>query len=605
MILAVRIHNFRSIVKMAKGEFYPNNLNIIVGNNDMGKSNLLKALNLFFNDQTDIGKPFRFEDDFSFYAQTGKGKAKEILIELILQPPFAKAKQVIWKKTWRQEQETAFEDEYKYVDNSEIGKSNTRQWLNKLIFEYVPAVKGQTYFSHLMGKLHDVLNKVYEEKFKRDSGRFIEGIQESTTGITENLDKLLGIKNKIQIPSEFKTLFSTLDFGAEIDGKTLLLSKRGDGIKARHIPIILKYIADQERSLSKQGFTKPDVIWGFEEPENNLEMSKAFDLADTFLEYSKDIQIFINTHSPAFYSLKNKDIKNTNIYLMKSENGISTLVLINDDTNKVLDEQMGIIHYITPYIEEKNEEIIRLNSAISELEKIKDKTTCIVLTEDENVNLCQLIFEMQGFDMTTTQFVSYAGRSNLLAALQSCEIEIANKPNLTNIIFHRDRDVFEGDEPDRERVEKKIKNLNSKNKVKYHLFITENYDLEAYFLNPEHICSISNKFTMEQVMIFIDEATKEVETTSLDKLYERIKYIREGYEERKEVIKFSYSRYIEKMKSQYESNPVRYRYGKTVLGVLIGKLQKGSGKVNIEQRSDKIIIPELTEIAENIQQNQT
>ena len=258
----------------------------------------------------------------------------------------------------------------------------------------------------------------------------------------------MGIKNKIQIPSEFKTLFSTLDFGTEKDGKTFLLSKRGDGIKARHIPIILKYIADQEKSLSKQGFTKPDIIWGFEEPENNLEMSKAFELADTFLDYSKDIQIFINTHSPAFYSLRNKNSKNTNVYLMKSENGISKIVQLKDDAKSVLDEQMGIIHYITPFIEEKNQQIVKLQLTVIELEKTKNNTKCIVLTEDEDTKYCQLIFEMQGFDPSTTEFIPYAGRTNLFVAMQSCEVKLSDKPNLTNIIFHRDSDIYNNDEPD-------------------------------------------------------------------------------------------------------------------------------------------------------------
>jgi energy-coupling factor transporter ATP-binding protein EcfA2 len=599
MIVSVRIQNFRSIVKMTKEDFTPNNLNIIVGNNDMGKSNLLKALNLFFNNQTDLDKPYRFEDDFSFYAQTGKGKAKEILIELVLQPPFANTKQVVWKKTWRQEQNTAFENEYKYIDKTDIGKSNTRQWLNKLIFEYVPAVKGQTYFSHLMGKLHDVLNKVYENKFKTDSSKFIEGIQDATTNITDNLEKLLGIKNKIQIPSEFKTLFSTLDFGFEKDGKTFLLSKRGDGIKARHIPIILKYIADQEKSLSKQGFTKPDIIWGFEEPENNLEMSKAFELANTFLDYSKDIQIFINTHSPAFYSLRNNN-NNTNVYLMKSDKGISQIVQLKDNAVSVLDEQMGIIHYITPFIEEKNQQILKLQQAIIEFEKIKSNTKCIVLTEDKDTKYCQLIFEMQGFDTSTTEYVSYAGRTNLLAAMQSCEVKLSDKPNLTNIIFHRDRDIYDNDEEDKERVAKKLANLNKANKIKYDLFLTENYDLEAYLLNAEHIVAISSKYSLEDVKRFIEEATTETEDKSLDKLYEKIKIIQKGFIERGEGIKFSHSKSIKEIQTLYKSNPIRYRYGKTVLGKLKDKLQKGSVKIDIEQKSDKIKIPELIAIAKNI-----
>ena len=46
------------------------------------------------------------------------------------------------------------------------------------------------------------------------------------------------------------------------------------------------------------------MIWGYEEPENNLEMLAAFNLAKDFIDYSKEIQILLTTHSPGFYNLK-------------------------------------------------------------------------------------------------------------------------------------------------------------------------------------------------------------------------------------------------------------------------------------------------------------
>jgi hypothetical protein len=330
-------------------------------------------------------------------------------------------------------------------------------------------------------------------------------------------------------------------------------------------------------------------------------MSRAFDLANTFLEYSKDIQIFINTHSPAFYSLRNKDTKNTNVYLMKSDEGVSNLIELKNDASSVLDEQMGIIHYITPYVEEKNEEIAKLQLSIQELEKIKDNTKCIVLTEDEDTKYCELIFEMQGFDKKTTEFISYNGRTNLLAAMQSCEIKLSNKPHLTNIIFHRDSDIYNNDEEDRTRVSKKLEKLNKKGKVKYALFLTENYDLEAYLLNVEHILALSNKYSREEVQNFLDEATKETEEKSIDKLHDGIfKIEHKEYLITGKSIEFSASKTHKKVKELYNSNPIRYRYGKTVLGVLKNKLHKGSGKIDIEQKSDKIRIPELITIAESI-----
>ena len=57
----IRIKNFRSIrneVIDAK------DMNILVGLNDVGKSNVLKALNLFFNGQTDYGVAFYLKMDF-------------------------------------------------------------------------------------------------------------------------------------------------------------------------------------------------------------------------------------------------------------------------------------------------------------------------------------------------------------------------------------------------------------------------------------------------------------------------------------------------------------------------------------------------------------
>lgn len=57
-ISSIQIKNFRSIrnVLIKATEF-----NILVGTNDVGKSNVLKALNLFFNGQTDYNKAFSFQ----------------------------------------------------------------------------------------------------------------------------------------------------------------------------------------------------------------------------------------------------------------------------------------------------------------------------------------------------------------------------------------------------------------------------------------------------------------------------------------------------------------------------------------------------------------
>ena len=75
----IRIKNFRSIVDLS---IKTTEMNIFVGLNDAGKSNVLKALNLFFNGETEPGVKYDFETDYSKYAPVRKKKAREITIAI-------------------------------------------------------------------------------------------------------------------------------------------------------------------------------------------------------------------------------------------------------------------------------------------------------------------------------------------------------------------------------------------------------------------------------------------------------------------------------------------------------------------------------------------
>ena len=83
-ITEISIKNFRSIVNM---NIDVEQLNMFVGLNDVGKSNVLKALNLFFNNETDYNEKFAFESDFSQLFPQKSKKAKEIVIKIIFEVP--------------------------------------------------------------------------------------------------------------------------------------------------------------------------------------------------------------------------------------------------------------------------------------------------------------------------------------------------------------------------------------------------------------------------------------------------------------------------------------------------------------------------------------
>ena len=91
IIRSVEIRKFRSIKSVTgTSKFNPTHLNVIVGKNDQGKSNVLRALNLFFNNETDSGVAFRFDDDYCYRANTGTGTRREVRIDLVIDPPKAR-----------------------------------------------------------------------------------------------------------------------------------------------------------------------------------------------------------------------------------------------------------------------------------------------------------------------------------------------------------------------------------------------------------------------------------------------------------------------------------------------------------------------------------
>ena len=97
-ITSVRIQNYRSIVDE---QFKSDRLNLFVGLNDVGKSNILRALDLFFNGRN-AASPFVFARDFCKYTKTPVNKAKESRVTVTLKLPASyDAAEIHWKKVWR------------------------------------------------------------------------------------------------------------------------------------------------------------------------------------------------------------------------------------------------------------------------------------------------------------------------------------------------------------------------------------------------------------------------------------------------------------------------------------------------------------------------
>lgn len=368
-ITAISIRNFRSIASLNEKVC---DLNIFVGQNDEGKSNVLRALDLFFNHDKPDGCDFDWTRDFCCFAPKRAQKADEIEICVIIKPPpsFTNRNPVIWKKTWRRgglHRETLMHED-KTVINS---KSKIAAFLKAMRFDYVPAIKGKDYFQKLMSKLHDMLESTVEEKVHEASGSFTKTINENTKPILDEVLSRLGLQTTIQLPGNLRSLFSQLEFTSISADKSFSLNQRGDGIKVRHIPIVLRWLAEQANHLSAPGRPKTVTVWGYEEPENNLELRRCFELAKEFIDGASVIQAFVTTHSPAFYSVfRESDQNKVGLFLVtkdgiKPTTNVSRLKASSEISS--LDSSMGLLDLLEPHFKEARLELTKLRGAVKNL----------------------------------------------------------------------------------------------------------------------------------------------------------------------------------------------------------------------------------------------
>lgn len=384
MIERIEIKNFRSTRNLI---ISPKNLAVLVGKNDSGKSNVLRALNLFFNDRTDPGEALDFDVDHNAYNRPNR-KAKEISIKLEISVPNSyrdtNGDFIVWEKRWRDEG---------LVHNEYVGKrrmagprggarvetvpipdrSNVHGLLRNVNFVYVPAIKDMEYFSELRASIYSVIAEIADREFRDSSQDFEHSISHQLEDLTSEISASLGLQSRLALPKDLSHIFESLDFLSE--GENISLDARGDGVKARHIPLILKFMADKKRNLQGRGAQPYNFIWGYEEPENSLELSSSVELADQFWSFldSGISQILLTTHSPVFYNLRRKQpsdvarISCHHIYRDAYPEGTKEASQLDD-----LDERMGTTALFAPMIEQLEDRLRREEVARREVQRLAE-----------------------------------------------------------------------------------------------------------------------------------------------------------------------------------------------------------------------------------------
>jgi AAA15 family ATPase/GTPase len=456
VIDSIEIKNFRSFGNR-KGETTKvvkvNELNILSGANDSGKSNILRALNLFFNGKTNLEDFFNFNTDFCkhdnkdendvklelvtikiwFINSKNRGKNNKNATRIFLPEKFWVSKK--WKKSssysqcdisssletdFKREKGSLFknffaQDEKKLKFNVKASLENQlTKFLGSIQYHYIPAIKDATYFSHLYGELQQTLWKAKISEVENKKEHFQSAIQTETAVLMDEFKETLNhptlkFEPVFELPQNMIDLFKTL----KVQTGDVDLKVRGDGVQAKLIPEILNYIALKEKHLTsatvKSGKQpKKYFIWGFEEPENSYEYKNAQLLADRFKDkFRKNAQIFISTHSFNFLSIESEHVskyrtwKESNIgaskiaRISKDQNGAFKFDGDSLDNEDLLMEELGFFHL--------NEEISKAYTRVEELhkeysEKIQNISKPVLYTEGNNTNYIKtskILFEDQ------------------------------------------------------------------------------------------------------------------------------------------------------------------------------------------------------------------
>lgn len=401
VIEKIQIRYFRSIKDQAIIKL--SDLNIFSGANDSGKSNVLKALNLFFNNQTDFQKDLDFYDDFSRErlneARKKSIKAKHfIAVKIYFCAPEGHKnlpKKFYVEKTWDREGKllntadnvmTQFKKGKTSAKTETTIKQSLSRFINSIHYEYVPAVRSAKIFENLLNLLQNliILKQNKNNKINELLGEINDESKNFTTQISNDFEKISGIKSNIKVPAEFKSFFKAFFINTETGEFSIPLRLRGDGIQMRYIPTILDYIAKHSRGI---------FIWGFDEPENSTEYSLCAQMAKDFLEtFAKNSQIFISTHSFHFTTLSGDNLSKYRVF--KNKDGINSLIslikneqisLFGDFDSQKINEELGVLSLHKKIAEEykdwqenKEKWLLEFEDIKAEIEKDQSKPILFV-----------------------------------------------------------------------------------------------------------------------------------------------------------------------------------------------------------------------------------
>lgn len=317
-INCIHIRRYRAFDTQVDVPFH--GLTVLTGPNNLGKSTVLSALDLFFSvfqPRTSLrlerGRTYDYESDYPkrYEGRAGRRWPTQIRAELHLEAadidaitrdqPFQLPESIEVSIEFRYDERWGtFRPEAEVAGLNEENKRSLLIWLrNNVRYVYIPATRNvhdfrRSVFSELIsGALHRVSRSRQRiqaiERFYRDILEEISLVQEELAG--ELRSYLPSIRDLRFIVDELnlEDLVSVRDVEID-DGARTPLHQKGDGFKSLFSISVLQYIARQRYG--------ENLLFGIEEPEAHLHSSAIYEIKSTLRNLAESFQVIVTTHSP-------------------------------------------------------------------------------------------------------------------------------------------------------------------------------------------------------------------------------------------------------------------------------------------------------------------
>ena len=328
LINKIVISKFRSFGE--KTEIICSDLNVFTGCNDCGKSNIIKALDLFFNNKVGHER-YNPDSDFNkWFRDNNERGTRDITIKVYFAPGSFKdinginngfiAEKIFGIDGSIRSYFYLSEDSEALEDDSTSYKRADSVIRDKIKFIYVPAIRDEEFRRKLQKELLQITN----------SGN---KLSKTIIDLRKELDNTFAefstmIKSKVNISVnadiQFSALLESMSFNTDEqitirkrgrggkEQQPVAMVNRGDGIQMQFLSFLLWFLTTKDK--------KHKYIWGYEEPEIAFEYKKQFEMSNIYSAvFAKDAQIFVTTHSPAFLFSEVEHIKQYRVYKFKDE----------------------------------------------------------------------------------------------------------------------------------------------------------------------------------------------------------------------------------------------------------------------------------------------